>query len=77
MSEPYYNTDARRASAAWELKEAAKADVSEAFELAAEMFYRDTGMLAIGKDQPAAWGNYPTYEQRSAAWRQWRQDMGV
>lgn len=43
----------------------------ERFELLAEEFRKDTGMLAPGKDQPAACGGTPTHEERRAAWRKW------
>ena len=74
---PLYNTDENRAAAVDTIRAAARVDVSEAFEIAAGMFQRDTGLLAVGKDQSAAEGGYPSYEERSAAWLQWRKEMGV
>lgn len=41
------------------------------FERVAELFHRETGMLAPGKDQAAASGNSPTYEQRVEQWEAW------
>lgn len=34
-------------------------------------FHRDTGMLAPGKDQSAAYGGYPSDEERREAWQLW------
>ena len=78
MRTPYYNTNKNRAEAVDIIRAAALLlDASGAFETAARMFQRDTGLLAIGKDQSAAEGGYPSYEARSAAWLQWRKEMGV
>lgn len=46
-------------------------DVLERFERIAAEFYRDTGYLAPGKDQPAAMCGIPTLEQRQAAFKAW------
>ena len=40
---------------------------NEWFEEVAEEFYRKTGMMAPGKDQPAAMGGHPTLEERQEA----------
>ena len=53
--------------------------VPEAFEVQAAEFYYDTGMMAPGKDQPAAMGG-PEIEVRQAAWRVWctlRAELGA
>lgn len=52
------------------LRRAATAALEE-YEERAERFHKETGMLAPGKDQPAAMGGYPTLEEREAAWRAW------
>ena len=46
-------------------------DVLERFERIAAEFYRDTGYLAPGKDQPAAMCGTPTLEERTAAFKAW------
>jgi hypothetical protein len=43
----------------------------ERFEQDAAAFHRDTGMLAPGKDQPAAMGSHPTDAERAEAWVSW------
>jgi hypothetical protein len=47
------------------------ASALERFERDAAAFHRDTGLLAPGKDQPAAMGGHPTDEERMAAWTAW------
>jgi hypothetical protein len=47
------------------------ASALERFEELAAAFHRDTGLLAPGKDQPAAMGGHPTDEERMAAWTAW------
>lgn len=42
----------------------------ERFERLAEAFYRDTGLLAPGKDAPAA-GGQPARDERSARYDAW------
>lgn len=46
-------------------------DHNARFEATAAAFQRETGMLAPGKDQPAAMGGSPTLEERTAAWEGW------
>lgn len=46
-------------------------NANESFEKLAAEFRRDTGMLAPGKDQPAAFGGSPSQEEREDAWRVW------
>lgn len=46
-------------------------DSMERFEAWAEEFYRETRMMAPGKDEPAAWGGTATYEERQATWSEW------
>lgn len=46
-------------------------DSIETFERIAVMFHKDTGMLRPGKDQAAAFGCYPTDEERHAALDAW------
>lgn len=46
-------------------------DANESFERKAAQFRYETGMLAPGKDQPAAMNNSPTYEERMEAWKKW------
>ena len=41
------------------------------FDDVADQFYRETGFMRPGKDQPAAMGGYPTSEQRREAWDAW------
>lgn len=43
------------------------------YERLAEEFYRDTGMMAPGKDAPAAMGQ-PDHGVRRAAFMNWQQD---
>ena len=43
---------------------------NERFEYMAELFYKDTGMMAPGKDSPAAFGA-TNREEREAAWHRW------
>lgn len=44
---------------------------TESFERLAAEFYRETGILAPGKDQPAAMGGHLSDEEREKAWRMW------
>lgn len=46
-------------------------DRFDAYERIAESFYREVGMLAPGKDQSAALGGTPTYEERTEAYNAW------
>jgi hypothetical protein len=43
----------------------------ERFEALAEAFRLETGLLAPGKDAPAAAGGFPTEEERAARWLAW------
>lgn len=43
---------------------------NDRFEARAEQFYKDTGMMAPGKDVPAAMGG-PDVDERMEAWRAW------
>ncbi len=43
----------------------------ERFERLAAQFYRDTGMMAPGKDVAAMSGDTHTHEERVAAWLDW------
>jgi hypothetical protein len=45
---------------------------NDEYEKLADQFYRETGMMAPGKDQPAAMGG-PDYEKRWNAWKNWIQ----
>jgi hypothetical protein len=46
-------------------------DALARFEELAEAFRRETGMLAPGKDQPAAMNGSPSLEERAERWRLW------
>ena len=46
------------------------------YELKAEAFRLETGMLAPGKDSPAAL-NGPSFEEREAAWTAWQSKHGA
>lgn len=41
------------------------------YEELAAAFHRETGMLAPGKDQPAAMNGSPSLEERAERWREW------
>tara|TARA_R110002020_G_scaffold150741_1_gene327552 strand:- start:195 stop:401 length:207 start_codon:yes stop_codon:yes gene_type:complete len=43
---------------------------NERFEYMAELFYKDTGLMAPGKDSPVACG-ITNREQRDEAWNEW------
>ena len=43
---------------------------NERFEYMAELFYKDTGLMAPGKDSPIACG-ITNREQRYEAWNEW------
>lgn len=43
----------------------------ERYEKLAAAFHRETGMLAPGKDQPAAMNGSPSLEERAERWRSW------
>lgn len=45
-------------------------DANERFEYMADKFYKDTGMMAPGKDSPAAFG-VTDRKERMAAWSEW------
>lgn len=44
---------------------------NEEYERLAEAFYQDTGLMAPGKDMPAAMGNTVSQEERWEKWREW------
>lgn len=44
---------------------------NDLYEIKAYEFYKETGIMAPGKDQPAAMGNSPDYEERVDAWLDW------
>jgi hypothetical protein len=44
---------------------------NDVFEEIAQAFLEETGMLAPGKDQPAAMGGSPTLEERGKAYSAW------
>jgi hypothetical protein len=52
----------------------------EEYEACAEQFYRQTGMMAPGKDVAAASPDEHTFEERSAAWKDfieaWKKERG-
>ena len=43
---------------------------NERFEYMAELFYKDTGLMAPGKDSPVACG-ITNREQRGESWNEW------
>ncbi len=45
-------------------------DANEQFEYMAELFYKKTGLMAPGKDSPAAFG-VTDREERQEAWKVW------
>lgn len=47
------------------------------YEAMASKFYSDTGMMAPGKDEPSACCGIHTYEERQAAWAQWKKEALV
>lgn len=49
----------------------AVSDALERFERDAAAFHRETGMLAPGKDQPAAMNGSPSDAERMDAWAEW------
>lgn len=68
---PAPKPQAPRKHALEEIMEYHPEDANERYERLAEEFYRATGMLAPGKDSPAAFGTDP-YERRLEAWTKWR-----
>jgi len=46
---------------------------NERFERLAAQFYRETGLMAPGKSEPAA-GIHTPYEERMEAWLKWRKE---
>ena len=53
---------------------AAEDDSTERFERLAALFYAETGMMAPGKDVPAAAGEGPTFNERMARWDAWLEE---
>lgn len=47
---------------------------SEAYDELAEAFYKETGIMAPGKDVSAAMGSHYPYEERLERWRAWISD---
>ena len=47
---------------------------NEGFEVMAELFYRETGMMAPGKDCPAGFGP-SDYNERVEAWKKWIEEF--
>ena len=45
-------------------------DANERFEYMAELFYKQTGYMAPGKDCPAAFGG-GDYDKRIEMWKEW------
>ncbi len=45
-------------------------DANERFEYMAELFYKQTGHMAPGKDSPAAFG-VTDREEAQEAWKEW------
>jgi hypothetical protein len=45
-------------------------NTNERFEYMADLFYKETLMMAPGKDSPAAFG-VTDHEERDLAWREW------
>ncbi len=45
-------------------------NANERFEYMAELFYKDTGLMAPGKNSPSACG-IVSREQRDEAWNKW------
>lgn len=46
-------------------------DANERYEKLAREFYQATGLMAPGKDSPAAMGGMHTLAERRAAWEDW------
>lgn len=46
-------------------------NATERYDRLAAQFYRETGIMAPGKDVAAALGTSMTIEDRYEAWRQW------
>jgi hypothetical protein len=47
------------------------------FERVADLFHRETGCMAPGKDESAASGNSTSYEERVARWEAWYADRAA
>ena len=45
-------------------------NANDRFEVMAEKFYKETGIVAPGKDCPAEFSDH-SYDQRVNAWRKW------
>ena len=50
-------------------------DPGEQYEANAEAFYRETRIMAPGKDIPAAMGGYDEHELRAKLWRVWLENQ--
>ncbi len=52
----------------------AEPDPSESFDALAARFWKETGVIAPGKDIPVALGEPPwTHDERWATWREWNE----
>jgi len=49
---------------------------NERFEYMAELFYKDTGIMAPGKDSPAAFG-VTEAKERDAKWHEWVEEFYI
>lgn len=49
-------------------------NTNDAYEELAEEFYKETGVMAPGKDMPAEMGNHYPYEERLERWCAWIAD---
>lgn len=47
---------------------------NERFEYMAELFYKETGFMAPGKDSPAAFG-VTDRDERDAKWKEWTEEF--
>lgn len=49
-------------------------NANERFEYMAELFYKQTGVMAPGKDSPAGF-SVDSYENRQKVWAEWVEDF--
>jgi hypothetical protein len=52
-------------------------DAIDRYENMAEQFYREAGMMAPGKSQPAAFMGTPSIDERFEAWDNWHRRLMV
>jgi len=50
-------------------------NASDRFELLAELFLKDTGMLAPGKDQSPLDPDHHSHVEREEAWAKWNEEI--